>query len=137
MSINRVIFIPAYGLPITKQVTKTVETGEIKKTFFGKEKAVTKTVKDTEVVGESDSQVDAVRLSDDLRRIVEEQNAEGYEVVSVTPIISGDYDYVYSEGNGKKIHAHKGSYGYGYGYSFTEGLTLVVKQSHKVGDTEN
>ena len=39
MSINRVIFIPAYGLPITKQVTKTVETGEIKKTFFGKEKA--------------------------------------------------------------------------------------------------
>lgn len=137
MSHNRVIFIPAYGLPITKPVKKTVETGEVKKTFFGKEKAVTKTVTDTEIVGESDSQVDAVRLSDDLRKAVEEQNAEGYEVVSVTPIISGDYDYVYSEGNGKKIHAHKGSYGYGYGYSFTEGLTVVVKQRHKASNTEN
>lgn len=126
---DKVIYIPAYGLPITKDIVTKVPTGEVKGYWFGIfKKKVTKKVKTSEEIGISDSRVDADRLFSDLSQAVEQCNLEGFEVVSVTPITSGDYNYQVQEGNGLKGHAHKSSYAFGYGYSFTEGLVVIAKK---------
>lgn len=129
MTVNKVMYIQAFGVPITKEVTKKVPTGETERGWFGIPKKVMAKVTENQEVGTSDSQVDAVRLSNDLAKAVEQMNADGYELVSVTPIISGDYNYHVQEGNGLKKHAHKSSYAFGYGFSFTEGLTVIFKKS--------
>jgi hypothetical protein len=56
-----------------------------------------------------------------VQQTVNEQNAQGYKVVSVTPLTGSDYrsDYDNSENQ---------SYGYGYGYSFTTGIILIFEQ---------
>ncbi|QFT13443.1 hypothetical protein [Vibrio sp. THAF190c] len=129
---NKVLFIPAYGVPIKKSTTKNVPTGEVRKGFLGFRQKVTEKVVEEEVVGMSDCQLDAVRLSNDLAKAVEEFNLDGYEVLSVTPITSGNYNYEVQEGNNFKSKAYKSGYAYGYGFSYTEGLTVVFKKVEKV-----
>lgn len=136
MNENIVVFIKAYGSPITKDVIKKVPTGEVKKNWLGLKKEVKVKVTEQEEVGHSDCQVDAVRLSNDLARAVEEYNDKGFEVVSVTPIISGAYNFKVQEGTGYKKHAFKATYAFGYGFSFTEGLTVIFKKTCNAGRQE-
>jgi hypothetical protein len=79
-----------------------------------------------EIIGRSDCQIDLVQL-EELNTAIKELNTDGYEVVSVTPITSGQYDSHFSEGNGFKKKGMKGSYG--YGYSYTEGLIITAKRT--------
>lgn len=73
---------------------------------------------------QSDSLVDAERLSQDIAAAVQALNDEGYEVQSVTPVTSGKYDFAPIHGSGSVFE----SGGYGYGYSFTQGVTIIGRR---------
>lgn len=119
---NKVVYVSSYGKPIGKNVTKKVSTGETKQDFFGDEQQITKKVTEWEQTGCSDCQIDGERLSKDIQLAIEQLNNDGYEVVTVTSITSGNYNYK-TTGTG-----HHGDSGYGYGYSYTEGVTIIGKK---------
>ncbi|MCL2912371.1 hypothetical protein L2725_00995 [Shewanella corallii] len=73
---------------------------------------------------ESDAMVDGERLSQDTAAAVEALNAEGYEVQSIMPITSGNYNFAQIHGSGSVFE----SGGYGYGYSFTQGVTIIGRR---------
>ena len=126
---NKIIFVPAFFAPIYKNKTVKVPTGELKKGFFGGMKEVTR--KKTELVqtGWSDCEIDDERLSNDLAEAITGLNKEGYEVVSVTPITSGNYSFKYKIGSGGTSNNGYGGFGYGYGYSYTSSLIVTAKKS--------
>ena len=132
---DKVVYVAAYFAPIGKEVTVKVPTGETKKGLFGGEKQVTVKEKQWQQTGWSDSQIDGARLAKDIAAAVDELNANGYRVSSITPITSGNYDfkYQYKEGSGgggssSYINGISGAfgYGYGYGYSYTTGVVIVA-----------
>ena len=125
---NKVIYVPAYGKPVGKDVTKKVSTGEIKKGLLGGTKEITKEVTEWEQTGNSECKIDGERLSSDMQIAIEELNREGYEIISVTPVISGSYSYHSDAGSiGTGLNGGWG-YGYGYGYSYTEGVSIIAKK---------
>lgn len=124
---NKVEYVNSHFKPVGKEINRKISTGEKKKGFFGGEKEVMKTVKGFEQTGYSDSWIDGERLTKDISISVANLNKEGYEVVSITPVISGQYDYYYnSTGRG---HDGDSGYGYGYGYSYTEGVVIIARKS--------
>jgi len=128
---NKVVHVPAFFEPVGKNKTTKVPTGEKKKGFFGGEKDVTKKETKWEQTGWSDSKIDSELLATDLSKIVESLNNDGYEVVTVTPITSGNYKWEYKvTGSRRDNHcAGGGGYGYGYGYSYTNSLIIVAKKN--------
>ncbi|MCB0447722.1 MAG: hypothetical protein KDD03_09465 [Gelidibacter sp.] len=56
-----------------------------------------------------------------VRQAVDEQNAQGYKVVSVTPLTGSDSSFDYDNSENQ-------SYGYGYGISFTTGIILIFEE---------
>ena len=134
---NKVIYINAYFKPIGQTVTVKVPTGQTTKGFFGGEKAVYEKREQWQQTGWSDREVDGKRLSGDIADTVSSLNQEGYEIVAISPVTSGNYYYQYSDhgitssqrifGETEKVSGG-GSYGYGYGYSYTEGVTLVARK---------
>ncbi|MBY6198937.1 hypothetical protein [Vibrio hangzhouensis] len=108
---NRVIHVPAHFCEVGKH--ETVD--------YSDEPVWTKT-------GYSKSVVDSVRLTEDLQKAVETLNQDGFEVISITPITSGDYDFkALLEPGGRGDNGY-GGYGYGYGYSYTQGLIVTARQ---------
>lgn len=74
----------------------------------------------------SDKTIDIVRLNEDINREIIELNNSGYEVVSITPITSGEYKYDYEA---PMINARdRPSYGWGYGFSYTCGVIIMAKK---------
>lgn len=122
---NKVVYVPAFFAPIGKEKTVKVPTGEKTTGFFGGEKDVVKKEKQWVQTGFSDCIVDSERLSDDLAILVEKLNQDGFEVVSVTPVTSGDYSWkTYAGGAGDSSYGH----GYGYGYSYTSSLIITARK---------
>ena len=121
---NKVVYVKAYFKPVGKEVTIDVPTGEKKKGLFGGENDVTKKETRWQQTGWSDSMVDGERLSRDIESAIKNLNAEGYEVVSILSIISGNY--YYQSDRGIMSGAEFGS---GYGYSYTEGVTIIAKSN--------
>lgn len=73
-----------------------------------------------------------ISMDDFARRIVEACNdleEKGYDVVKITDVIGGSYNYAY-QANGSRIdnHCSGGGYSYGYGYSVTDGAIIIAKQ---------
>lgn len=122
---NKVVFVQAYFAPIGKEQVVKVPTGEKKRGFLGGESDVTKNEKKWVQTGFSDRQIDTGRLTKDLQESIERLNKDGYEVVSVTEVTSGNYHYNYAPSNGT---GSGGAYGYGYGYSYTDGLMIVARK---------
>jgi hypothetical protein len=120
---NKVVFVQAYFAPIGKNQVVKVPTGEKKKGLFGNETDVTRDETRWVQTGFSDTLVDTVRLEKDMQQIVENLNKDGYEVVSVTSVNSGAYNYEY-----KKEAGAAWGYSYGYGYSYTDGLMIVARK---------
>ncbi len=134
---NKVVYVPAYFLALTEEKIVKVPTGEKKKGLFGGEKDVTRKEKKLVQVGYSDSKVDGKRLAEDLDKEITKLNAEGYEVVNVASVISGEYNYKYEQdhkrdygsyGNGGYGWGYGWGYGYGYGYSYTDSLIVIAKK---------
>ncbi|MGH8225225.1 MAG: hypothetical protein ACRER1_03605 [Gammaproteobacteria bacterium] len=124
---NKIVYIQAYFAAVGKNTTVKVPTGEKKSGFFGGEKDVTRKEAQWAQTGWSDCSIDAARLTNDLAKVVEGLNNESYEVVSVTPVTSGKYDWKYDVIYGG-AESGGGGYGYGYGYSFTMGLIVTAKK---------
>ncbi|MEL7799683.1 hypothetical protein [Idiomarina loihiensis] len=123
---NKVVFVPAFFVPVGKEKTVKIPTGE-KTTgfFFGGEKDVVRREKQWVQTGFSDCTVDGERLSDDLSIAVEKLNQDGFEVVSVTPVTCGNYDWNFHRGG---VNESSYGYGYGYGYSYTSSLIITAKK---------
>jgi len=118
---NKVVFVQAYFVAVGENRIVKIPTGEKKKGFLGGESDVTREEKKWVQTGFSDKQIDTARLTKDLQEAVERLNKEGYEVVSVSDVISGDYNY-------KLEWAAQAGRGMGYGYSYTDGLLVVARK---------
>lgn len=119
---NKVVFVQAYFAAIGKEQVVKVPTGEKKKGFLGGESDVTKDEKKWVQTGFSDKQIDTERLTKDLQEAIARLNKDGYEVVSVTDVISGNYNYKWESWGGPS------SGGAGWGYSYTDGLMIVARK---------
>jgi len=131
---EKVVYIKAYFLPLLKEVSVKVSTGETKKGFFGEEKEIKRTEKQFKRTGWSDTKVDGKRLAEDLESSIKNLNSEGYFVKAITPIISGTYNYK-SQGISsstrvlRETEAVRGGASYGYGYSYTDSLIIVASKN--------
>ena len=123
--LNRIKYIAAHFVPIGKEQSVKVPTGKTKKTIFGNEKDVTTKEKQWVQTGYSDKFIDGKRLAQDLKDAVDRLNTDGFEVISVTPVNSGNYGLEWNSGR-----SGDGGYGwgFGYGYSFTEGLIVTARK---------
>jgi hypothetical protein len=121
--LNKIIYIPAFFEPVGNNKTIKIPTGEKKKGLFGGEKDVTREETKWEQTGWSECRVDSQRLAEDLSSAVKTLNDEGYEVVSVTPVTSGAYEYK----KGTFWGEGEGGYAYGYGYSYTNSLIVTAR----------
>lgn len=120
---NKTVYVTSYMMPIYGEQKIEVPTGETKKSFWAGTKEVTRTEVQQVQTGTSTSRVDGERLSKDINDAITTLNTEGYEVVSVSMVTSGMFDWKYElKGN---VSA---GYGYGYGYSITEGAIIVAKR---------
>ena len=137
MAENRIVYVKACFKAVGKNITRHVPTGEKKKGLFGGEKDITREETRWEQTGWSDREIDGERLATDVANTVAQLNQNGYEVVTIFPVISGNYFYKYqSQGisSSKRIMSETeqvsggASYGYGYGYSYTEGVTIIVRK---------
>jgi hypothetical protein len=126
--LNKVIYVPAFFEAVGKDKTIKVSTGEKKKGFFGGEKDVTRKESQWEQTGWSDCRIDSQKLSNDLADVVSGLNNDGYEIVSVTPITSGAYNWKFNVTSGGNQNQGYGGYGYGYGYSYTNSLIVTAKK---------
>ncbi len=134
---NTVVYVKAHFVPVGRNVTIKVPTGEFKKGLFGGEKEVTRNETRWENTGYSDSVIDGERLALDLRIAIKKLNDSGYTIKHITPITSGAYDYQYqAEGvtssprifsDGEAVRGGA-SFGYGYGYSYTDSLIVVAEK---------
>lgn len=112
-----------------------VETGETKKTLFGGEKKITKTKQIWVGNGKySDCIVDGHYTAKMLNEKISELENEGYEIVSISPVESGNWSYKFdglmnkSQSLFSSRTTYGGGYGYGYGYSYTSGYLILAKK---------
>jgi len=105
--LNKVIYVPAFFTPTGENVTKKVPTGEKEIGFFGGEKDVTKDVEVWLQTGHSDCRIDGERLANDITQTVNELNQNGYEVVTVTPVTSGEHKAVWRLQKGAPDWGHR------------------------------
>lgn len=132
----KTIFIPAHFKPVIKDVVESVPTGETKKNWLGSEKQILKRVVSQKITGWSASEIDGVRLSDDINNEIEKLSSQNFRVISISPITSGRYNYQFSSqgisssprilSDTEKVSGGV-SYGFGYGYSYTEGVLLCIE----------
>mgnify|MGYP001176981013 CR=1 FL=1 len=125
---NKVVFVKAYFKPVGQYETIQVPTGEKKKGFLGGEKDVMRDEKKWKQTGFSDKEIDGEHLQQDLQEAISKLNADGYEVIAVTEIVSGNYEWKYKEMSRDSNGYVGGGYGYGYGFSYTEGLMIIAKK---------
>lgn len=134
---NKVVYVKAKFKPVGKEVTLSVPTGEKKKGFLGGEKEITRKETRWQQTGWSDCEIDGERLAEDIADTIVQLNEDGYEVVSVLPITSGNYFYKY-QSQGVTSHRRMlseteavsggASFGFGYGYSYTEGVSIIARE---------
>ena len=75
----------------------------------------------------SDVQIDVDQFATDITDACNALDAEGYEVVNITPVVRGQYQHQHKEGNLKKGTGFT-SYGLGFGYSVTDGVIILGKR---------
>jgi hypothetical protein len=134
--VNKVVFVKAFFKEIGQEKAVNVPTGETKKGFFGGEKEVYARETKWVQTGWSDRWIDGHRLTADVDLAVSELNNQGYEVVSITPVTSGNYHFEHNhKGMSTALSGSGGwGYGYGYGYSYTEGVIIVATADRISGD---
>jgi hypothetical protein len=120
---NKVIYIPATFCAEGHYSKVKVPTGKTEPGLFGFEREVTREEQRFVETGRSDCDIDGQQLASDLACAVAKLNAQGYEVVTVTPVASGNHVSEAQYGLVGELRA-----GMGYGYSFTKGLIVVARQ---------
>jgi len=120
---NKVVFLKAYFLPVGKNEVVKIPTREKEKRVSRRRVRCHEGGKEMGTDGFSDSIIDTGRLTKDLQETVEKLNKEGYEIVSLTQVISGQYAYDFRS--------------YGYGYSYTDGLMVVARKVERMNSHDN
>jgi hypothetical protein len=108
---NRTVYIPALFKEIREPHTFQVPSGKRGFLGHGRTRAEEQWVSE----GYSDSEIDGERLQQDVQQAVDGLNEEGYDVVSLTPVESGAYNW--------------SPEGYSYGYSYTEGVIILARKA--------
>jgi hypothetical protein len=122
------IFVRAKFLPEYKQKTVEEPTGETRRGFFGGEKPVTRKVKTQVMTGYSDCRIDGSALAADIEAAAQQLLQDGFEIMAITPVLSGAYNYDTNQETSAMFHYAWG-WGYGYGYSYTEGVVITARAS--------
>ena len=77
----------------------------------------------------STCKIDSERLNNELQQAITTLNQQGFKVVQITPVTSGDFAFKehFSDphllGNGVSTEG-----GYGYGFSYTDSLIVLAEQ---------
>lgn len=102
-------------------------TGETKKGLFGGEKPVTVKKKRWVELNEwSDEKIDGNRLTRDLEKALNQLESEGFEVMNITPVLSGKYSWTgYSRSGAGSGAADTCA---SWGFSITEGVVVTAKK---------
>jgi hypothetical protein len=119
---NRVVYVPAQFAPEGEHRTVKIPTGKTTPGFFG-EKQVTREETQFVQTGISDCDIDAAQLANDVTAAVDQLNVDGYEVIAITPLTSGNYNY-----DVQWTMSGNGGAGYGYGYSYTKGVLITARR---------
>jgi len=118
----KVTFVKANFQPVGEYKMVQVPTGE--KDWRGREKLITE--KRWVQTGYSDRWVDGKRLAEDLQQIADSLNSDGYEILGMFPVISGQY---------KDATYPNNIDGGGYGYSYTEGVIVISRKAQNIGES--
>lgn len=99
-------------------------TGEVKKGIFG-EKALTITKRRwIEFDVDTDHIIDGERLSLDTEKTLNQLANDGFEILSITPVISGRYSWTdYGTGHVETPTCAS------WGYSLTEGVMITARKA--------
>lgn len=104
----------------TKSVTKT--KGVFSKTNYEEEEPILEEKEIYEPTGKySTTDIDVVDLKDKMNQVCNDLENDGYDILTITPINSGVYDYGHYNGNG---------FGYGYGVTDTVMITGKLRKEN-------
>ena len=119
---NKLVYVKARFKPVGCEIEVQEPTGETRQGLFGK-KEVFRRKKKWKQTGWSDKEIDGMQLAQDIDKVVDELNGQGYEVISITPITSGAYSYKILPTFGSQCDA-----AYGYGFSYTKGVVILARK---------
>ena len=113
----------------TGAATKTVEKGLFKKRAVEVEVPIFAEQREWVATGVSDCEIDGEKFSKDIGAAIEALEDEGFELLTITPILSGSYKYDFEA---PVINSRdRPSYGWGYGFSYTSGVTIVARRRER------
>lgn len=75
---------------------------------------------------QSDVQIDAEHFGQMIENACNDLHSEGYDIISITPIVRGNYQYKEQSGILKKGTGSIG-HSFGFGYSVTDGVVIIGK----------
>ncbi|WOT04432.1 hypothetical protein [Shewanella youngdeokensis] len=85
----------------------------------------------------SSCKVDSERLNNDLQQAIAQLNDDGYQVVQITPITSGDFQFSDHSTDPHLLGSSVSTAGgYGYGFSYTDSLVILAEQSQPQPTTD-
>ena len=121
----KTVWIYAYFKKQGRWETYEEDTGETKKGLFGGEKpVVVKKKRWIELDAYRDDMIDGARISRDIEKALNQLESEEFDVLSITPVISGAYNWKnYSSSNNGSAHTCAS-----YGYSVTEGVIVIARK---------
>ena len=114
----------------SRNVTKT--RGLFKKESYQAEEPIFEEYDEWVHTGEiSDTYIDIEIFSQKIMAACNALAAEGYDIVHISDIISGRYQYKTKEFSNRPLghldSTAAGGWGYGYGYSVTDGVVITAK----------
>ena len=121
----KTVWIRAYKAEIGKWEEYDKPTGETQKGLIG-DKTVTAKERRWVKTGLSDCRIDGKRLAKDMETAIQSIENEGYEVLHITEVLSGDYNWkeYCTAGPGPEADT-----AVSWGYSYLEGVVITAKKA--------
>lgn len=122
----KTVWIDAYFKKKGRWETYEEDTGDIKKGLFGGEKpVVVKKKRWIELDEYRDDIINGAELSRNTEKVLNQLESEGFDVLSITPVISGSYGW---QPYSKSVGIGSADTCASYGYSYTEGFIVIAKK---------
>ena len=123
----KTVFVDAYHSQEYKQETYEEPTGEVKTGLLGRQVEVKeKKTRWVPTGNYSDRRIDGGRLANDLETALAQLDADGYDVVAVTPVTSGRYGW---QEYSRSAHTAANT-AVSWGFSVTEGFMITARKSN-------
>ena len=75
----------------------------------------------------SDCEIDSIRFGQDIEDACNQLHDQGYNVLSITPVVRGAHQHQYSTGKQTK-GTGPGAFGFGYGFSLTDSVVILGRK---------